>query len=99
MLTASCTALLKLRALVGGGATLLAEQIVRTAVDATAGVDDPVRRTELTAQLMSLLIALGLAPPASPRHRKLRREVETMLDAIERLSGGRVSWGRASGGP
>lgn len=81
------TALLKLRALVGGGSALLAEDIVRTTMSATALVADPARRTELAARLMSLLIALGKAAPASPDRKRLSREVETVLDAIEQASG------------
>jgi hypothetical protein len=80
------TALVKIRALVGGGAALFAEDIVRTSMKAGGRVSDPHRRTELEARLMSLLIALGMTPRSSPTRRTLRREVETMLDAIEQVS-------------
>ncbi len=81
------TALVKLRALVGGGAELMAEDIVRTSMKAGGRVSDPGSRTELEARLMTLLIELGMTPRASAARRMLRREVEATLDAIERVSG------------
>lgn len=81
-------ALVKLRALVGGGASLLAEDIVRMSMKAGGRVSDPRRRTELEARLMSLLIEFGMTPRASPARKALRREVESTLDAIEQISRG-----------
>lgn len=79
-------ALVKLRAIVAGGAALLAEDIVRTSIRAGGRVSDPRRRTELEARLIGLLIEFGMTPRTSPVRRVLRHEVENTLDAIEQVS-------------
>jgi hypothetical protein len=80
------TALLKLRAFVGGNATMLAEDMLRTTLKAVAMVIDPRSRAELETKLVNQLIALGVTPRSSPRKKLLRRKVEATLDLVEQAS-------------